>query len=386
MIYLDNAATTFPKPECVYKMVDSIQRTIAVNVGRGNYHASSEAMKIIDETKTLMAQFVGVTDPREVIFTPSATIASNEIILGLDWNQFRNVYVTPFEHNSIARPLSAKCDELNINVRQIPFERCTHSLNIDLLQKEFTLNPPDFVFLNHVSNVTGTIIPVDYIAQLVKEYNADAVVVVDGSQSVGLVPINLEESDIDYLIFAGHKNLYASWGVGGFIRNSKHPLKPVLLGGTGSDSLNLHITSDSPGSFEPGSPNIIAIASLHASLEWLHNIGISDIAKRKSQLMEQLINGLRDCGANLYLPADGIGHTSVLSFNIANYEPDEVGQILDQYFDIAVRTGYHCAPYVHRFLGTEETHGTVRVSLSYFNTETDVDIFVKAISEIIGEQ
>lgn len=382
MIYLDNAATTFPKPECVYKMVDSIQRTIAVNVGRGNYHASSEAMKIVDETKVLMAQFVGAADSGAVIFTPSATIASNEIVLGLDWNELRNVYVTPFEHNSIARPVSAKCDEFSIKVRQIPFERSTHSLNIDQLQKEFTLNPPDFVFLNHVSNVTGTVIPVEYIAQLAKEYNADAVVVVDGSQSVGLMPINLKESDIDFLIFAGHKNLYASWGVGGFIRNSKYPLKPVLVGGTGSDSLNLHITSDSPGSFEPGSPNIIAIASLHASLEWLYNIGISKIAQRKSQLMERLIKGLREYGVNLYLPAEGIGHTSVLSFNLANYEADEVGQILDQDFDIAVRTGYHCAPYVHRFLGTEETHGTVRVSLSYFNTEDDIDSFVKAISEM----
>ena len=383
MIYLDNAATTFPKPDCVYNMVNTFQRTMAVNVGRGSYHAASEAMKIADETREVMAQLVKAGGPNQVVFTPSATIAANEIVMGLDWSRYRNVYVTPFEHNSIARPVFAKCKEFGIQIRQLPFNRKTHALEAESMNRVFALNPPDFVFLNHVSNVTGTIIPVEQIARSAKMYGA--VVVVDGSQSVGLMPIDLCGSGIDFLVFAGHKNLYASWGIGGFIRNSDYPLKPVLVGGTGSDSLNLQIDTSSSGAFEPGSPNIIAIASLNASAKWLQTIGMDKISEHKDQLMRKLIEGLKDSGAILYLPAEDVGHISVLSFNIDGYEADEVGTILNEDFDIAVRTGYHCAPFIHAFLDTEERRGTVRVSLGYFNTEEDVDALVAAVSEITGD-
>lgn len=381
MIYLDNAATTFPKPDCVYDQVNTVQRTIAVNVGRGGYRTASEAMKIVDETRTLLAQLVGATGPDKVVFTPSATIAANEIIAGLDWNEFRNVYVTPFEHNAIARPLFSKCHALGIQMRQIPFHRQSHQLDIDELQRQFAVNPPDFVFLNHISNVTGTVVPIEEIAQIARSYGA--VVIADGSQSVGLVPINLKQSAIDYLIFAGHKNIYASWGIGGFVCNSSYPLKPAIAGGTGSDSLNLRMADTVPNGFESGSPNIIAIASMHASLRWLRSVSLEAIAAHKDRLMERLILGLTQCGAQLYLPQNGAGHTSVLSFNVPGYEPSEVGVILGEDFDIAVRTGYHCAPFVHDFLETKECHGTVRASLGYFNTEADVDALINAVKDLI---
>ena len=231
MIYLDNAATTFPKPECVYDKVNTIQRTTSVNVGRGSYNTATEAMKIVDETKNMMASFLKATSSESVIFTPSATIAANEIVLGLEWDSYKNVYVSPFEHNAIARPVYRKCKECGIQLQLIPFNPITHCLDEDELIRLFTENPPDYVFLNHVSNVTGTIIPVEKIARISKEYNA--VIIVDGSQSIGLLPFDLKKSEIDYLIFAGHKNLYSSWGIGGFINNSNYPLKAVLSGGTG---------------------------------------------------------------------------------------------------------------------------------------------------------
>lgn len=383
MIYLDNAATTFPKPDCVYERVNTTQRTIAVNVGRGGYRAAAEAMKIVDEVRVLLAQMVGAQSPDRIIITPSATIAANEIINGLEWNEFCNVYVTPFEHNSVARPLFSKCDSLGIKIRQIPFDRTSHALDVDEMHRQFALNPPDFVFLNHVSNVTGTVIPVENIAVAAREYGA--VIIVDGSQSVGLIPINLKKSKIDYLIFAGHKNLYASWGIGGFVCNSNYPLRPSLSGGTGSDSLNLRIADSMPYGFELGSPNIIAIASMHTSLQWLKSTSIEAIASHKDQLMIRLIEGLRECGAMVYLPEDGVDHTSVLSFNIPGYEPNEVGVILSEDFDIAVRTGYHCAPFIHDFLGTKDTHGTVRVSLGYFNTKGDVDTLIDAVKELMED-
>lgn len=383
MIYLDNAATTFPKPDCVYDKVNIVQRSIAVNVGRGSYSAASEAMRIVDETRQLLASLVGAASPDDVVFTPSATIAANEIILGLEWDSFKNVYVTPFEHNAIARPLFRKCRELGIEIQMIPFDSNTHMLDEEELARLFAVNPPDYVFLNHVSNVTGTIVPVEKIAELSKD--CGALVIVDGSQSIGLIPIELKKSSIDYLIFAGHKNLYASWGIGGFIANSSYPLKPVLSGGTGSDSLNLDMSQKTPAGFEFASPNIIAIASLHESIKWLKDISMREIAMHKDQLMQKLIAGLAECGVLLYLPSDESNHTSVLSFNVPDYEADEIGVILNEDFDIAVRTGYHCAPFIHSFLNTIETKGTVRVSLGYFNTEEDVTALITAITDIMED-
>lgn len=384
MIYLDNAATTFPKPKTVYETVDNVQRTIAVNVGRGSYTAASRAMRIVDDTRLLLARLVGAQAPDNIVITPSATIAANEIINGLDWNAYRNVYVTPFEHNAIARPLFHQCDAHGIELKQIPFDRKTHCLDEDELRLRFSLNPPDFVFLNHVSNVTGTVIPVKTISAIAKEHGA--VVIVDGSQSVGLLPVNLKNCDIDFLIFAGHKNIYASWGIGGFVANSSYPLKPSLAGGTGSESLNLYMKDSIPSGFEPGSPNIIAIASMHAALQWLNEVSIETIADHKNSLMSRLIHGLLDCGVQMYLPGKGAAHTSVLSFNIPGYNADEVGVILNEDYDIAVRTGYHCAPFIHSFLDTVESHGTVRVSLGYFNTEEDVKAIIRAVKEIMEDQ
>ena len=190
MIYLDNAATTFPKPDCVYDKVNIVQRTIAVNVGRGSYRAAFEAMRIVDETRQLLASLVGAAGPDAVVFTPSATIAANEIILGLEWDSFKNVYVTPFEHNAIARPLFCKCKEFGIEIQMIPFDSDTHMLDEDELERLFAINPPDYVFVNHVSNVTGTIVPIEKIAALSKAY--DALVVVDGHSQLVFSPLNLK--------------------------------------------------------------------------------------------------------------------------------------------------------------------------------------------------
>lgn len=383
MIYLDNAATTFPKPECVYDRVNAIQRTIAVNVGRGGYRAAAEALEIVDKTRKLLDALAEADGPENVVLTPSATIAANEIILGLEWDPYKTVYATPFEHNAIARPLHRICSQYGIDLRLLPFDATTQALKEDELARMFALHPPDYVFLNHVSNVTGVVIPVDTIARQAKEY--DALVVVDASQSLGLVPTRLNTSPVDFLIFAGHKNLYASWGVGGFIRNCGYPLKPVLSGGTGSDSLNLNMTGHLPGGFEPGSPNILAIASLNESLQWLGRTGTENIAKKKAALISRLTEGLSTVGVTLYLPCGGAAHTSVVSFNLPGYQANEVGMILNEDFDIAVRTGYHCAPFVHTLLDTVATHGTIRASVGFFNTEAEIDALVSAVKDLMED-
>lgn len=375
MIYFDNAATTFPKPDIVLDYVDWVQRNMAVNVGRGSYKVAKEAMRITDLAKQRMGELVHANSAQNVFFTPSATIAANEIIFGLSWDHLKNVYVTPFEHNAIMRPLEMVKNEFGISIHIMPFDAATHELDTDEMERLFKINPPDYVFINQVSNVTGTIVPVKNICMQAHAYGA--ITIVDGSQSVGLVPIDLRDSCVDYLIFAGHKNLYASWGIGGFVSNTSNLLSPYIAGGTGSDSLNMKMVG-----YEAGSPNIIAIASLLKSLEWLTQQGIDRIADHKKKLTTMIIDGLNNLGANIYVPANLEKHTSVVSFNIQDYEASEVGIILDQDFDIAVRTGFHCAPLVHKFIGTEDIKGTIRASVGYFNTEEDVRKLLDAIQEI----
>lgn len=374
MIYLDNAATTFPKPQEVYDYVDWLQRNIAVNIGRGSYEVAREANRVAENAKRLLAEFLHATSVDSVVFTSSATIAANEIIWGLEWNKYVNVYVSPFEHNAIMRPLEMARKKFGFKVIELPFNS-TQKLDEEEMLRLFSIDSPDYVFLNHVSNVTGAVIPVDYIGNEAKKMGAT--IIVDGSQSVGLLDIDLRREPIDYLIFAGHKNIYSSWGIGGFILNSKKELNPFLAGGTGSDSLNLSMNG-----YEIGSPNIIAIGSMFKSLEWLKSIGVNEIALHKNKLMKKLVDGLVDNNIELYMPDKSLQHTSVLSFNVRDYEPSEVGMILDQDYGIAVRTGFHCAPLIHRLIGTESKKGTVRASISYFNTEEDIDSLLKAIREL----
>jgi len=379
MIYLDNAATTYPKPETVWNAVDYCQRNYAVNVGRGSYPTAMYAAECVEETRKLLAAMVKASRPDNVVLTPSATIAANEIILGLPWDNYKTVYVSPFEHNAIARPLQSACTRFGMEMKTLPFNGISQEWDEDETIRLFELDPPDYIFINHVSNVTGAILPVDKIAEKAKEYGA--IVIVDASQSMGLIEYNLQKQKIDYLIFAGHKNLYASWGIGGFIANNT-VIRPALYGGTGSDSLNLSMSDSFPIGYEPGSPNIIAISSLKASLTWLNDIGIQSVFNKKKQLMKMLIDGISNEKVHLYLPAKAENHTSVVSFNVDDYEPNEVGMILGNDYDIAVRTGYHCAPFVHKLLDTEKTSGTVRASIGFFNTEEDINALIQAIAEL----
>lgn len=381
MVYLDNAATTFPKPDEVMNAVDYCQRTFAVNVGRGIYPVATQAAKVVDETRALLASFVNAADPNKIVFTPSATIAANEVIWGLEWDSYKTVYVSPFEHNAIIRPLNVVCQKYHLEMKIIPFDPNTQEWDKEETERLFTSDPPDYVFLNQISNVTGLILPIADMAAMAKQH-CDCSIIVDASQSIGLVDIDIRNTNADYWIFAGHKNLYASWGIGGFILNGK-PLNPTIAGGTGSDSLNLSMSNLPPVGFEAGSPNIIAISSLNAAIKWLESVGTDSIANRKKQLMGKLISEVRSLGAVLYLPHNLESHTSVLSLNIDGYEPSDIGEILGCDYNIAVRTGFHCAPFVHRLLGTEKTLGTVRISVGYFNTESDIDALVTALGEIM---
>lgn len=381
MIYLDNAATTFPKPEEVYNAMDKINRECAVNAGRGSYRLARQASKIISDTKQALRELVHLTFPAEVVFSPSITIALNQIIYGLDIKDDMTIYVSPFEHNAVARSIQGLSKEKKIRIKELPLDEGNFSIDLDKLKYEFVKDKPAAVFCTHVSNVTGYVLPVELIFKETKKYNG--ITILDSAQSLGLIEVNANSIGADIIAFAGHKTLYGPFGIGGFINVSNISLKPRFTGGTGSDSLNLEMPIEKETRYEPASSNIVAIAGLKAAIEIL---SIDENRKKEIILTQYLQGKLKEIKeVLLYSDKNESEQTGIVSFVVNGYKSDEIGQILDEDFDIAVRTGYHCAPYIHKYLKDENTLGTIRVGIGRFTTKNDIDKLVDAIKEIVNE-
>ncbi|MCG0276141.1 MAG: aminotransferase class V-fold PLP-dependent enzyme [Thermosediminibacteraceae bacterium] len=384
LVYLDNAATTYPKPAIVYEKMDYVNRHLCFNVGRGSYKGARQSADIVDETRKLVAELVKNEKPQYVVFSPSATIAFNIIVNGLEWDIYKNVFVSPFEHNAVLRPLHNIAQKNGARLFELPFDKESFEFDAEAAKRLFEEHKPDYVFITHVSNVTGYILPVKEIAELARKYGA--IVILDVAQSLGLVEVDLMKLGVDIAVFAGHKNLYGPLGIGGFVINSRSNvdkvLKEAIFGGTGSDSLNLEMPGDLPGKFEAGSPNIVAIAGLNAALKWLKG-NIEEIRSKKKKLTLELIDGLKSLDVKLYLPADLESHIGIVSINVEGFRPEEVSLVLDRRFNIATRAGYHCAAFVHRFLGTVESGGTLRISVGYFNEKRDIEYFIESLKSIV---
>lgn len=382
MIYLDNAATTFPKPEMVLDVMDQVNRTCSVNAGRGAYALAKQATSIIDETKWNIAKLVGLQDGERVIFTPSVTIAINQVLNGISWTKGDIVYVSPYEHNAVARTLEVLHIKYELQIIEMPLDEKTLEIDLEALKYLFTEKQPKCVCLNCISNVTGYILPVEEIVQMAKSF--DSLVLLDTAQALGLIDIKVQRIPADFIVFAGHKTLYGPFGIGGFIYNSSYELIDFIVGGTGSDSLNLQMPKDIPGKYESSSQNIVAIAGLNAALKWRSET--SDIEGKERHLTNYAVEKLKTLSnIRLYLPENGYNHIGIISFNLLGYKADEIGMILDQDFNIAVRTGYHCAPFIHRWLKDKEYQGTVRIGIGYFNTENEIDKLIEALRELIDE-
>lgn len=373
MIYLDNAATTYPKPECVLKALDQANRA-AFNTSRGGYQVAREATRIIDETRKKILEWNHLTSG-DVIFTSSATQALNNIIFGLDVTNGDHIYISPFEHNSIVRAL----EQLKpmVQIHRIPFDKETWDLEEEKLKNMFALNKPKAVLLSHVSNVTGYQLPIEKIFALTQEYHT--INILDASQSFGVLKIP-DVSHIHYIVFAGHKSLYASFGIAGFIQLKNTKLKQCIFGGTGSDTMNPYMPEKGFLAYEAGSPNMVAITGLHTSIDWLNSV---DVEHHEKELTDYLIEELQKIPkVKLFIPTDYHKIFGVVSFGVNGYSADEVGKILDDEFSICVRTGFHCAPFVHEFIGSMMYQGTVRCSLSYFTTKEEIDTFIRAIKTL----
>lgn len=379
MVYLDNAATTFPKPDAVYATMDKINREGAVNAGRGSYKKAQEASKLIADTKSRIRQLVHLDASTAVVFSPSVTIAMNQIVNGLNIRDYATIYMSPYEHNAVARSVYALSKRKSLNIKELPLNE---SLEIDLekTKYEFAKNKPDVVFCTHVSNVTGYILPVENIFKEAKSNGA--VTVLDSAQSMGLVEIRADLMGADLIAFAGHKTLYGPFGIGGFINVSGIELGEFIVGGTGSDSLNLEMPLGKESKYEASSSNIVAIAGLNASLQ---NIDQEKILNNELKMTKYLLEKLSKVKRiKTYLPGNLKRHVGIVSFTVDGMSSEDVGTILDEDFDIAVRTGYHCAPFIHKYLKDEGALGTVRIGLGQFTTEQDIDSLISALIELEG--
>ena len=377
MIYLDNAATTFPKPESVYVAMDEMNRKGAVNAGRGAYKLAQKASSLIEETKNMIKKLMHLDTSVAVVFCPSVTIAMNQIVNGLGFKDGSIVYVSPYEHNAVARPIHALSKRKNIIVKELPLKNDLQ-IDIEKMKYLFSKDKPDAVFCTHVSNVTGYILPINEIFTEARKYGS--VNILDAAQSMGLVKIRADLMDVDLIGFAGHKTVYGPFGIGGFINVSNVELNEYISGGTGSDSLNLDMPSGKESKYESASSNIVAIAGMNAALKCLDQ---KKYFLHEREMTTYLIDKLSELKCvKMLLPGDLNHHIGIVSIIISDMKSEDVGMILDEDFDIAVRTGYHCAPFIHKYLNDKESLGTIRISLGQFTSRTDIDVLIEALNAL----
>lgn len=377
MAYFDNAATTFPKPNIVYDFMCDFYKNSGANAGRGHYGMAQSAGALIKDTRERLQKLLHCP-AKQVVFTPTATIALNIIIQGLIKKGLRNVYISPFEHNAVTRTLHYFEEKGDIIVNKLHVNQDL-SYDLERIRFQFDDIKPELVIISNASNVIGLVAPIEEIFAIAKEYNAYTVA--DMSQSAGLVDTNVGLNCIDFAVFAGHKTIYGPTGISGFVMNPAIVLEPVLFGGTGYESANQNMPTSLPERYEMGTGNIAGMAGLNAALKWIEKQGIENIWALEMQHRKRLLDII-----SRYDFLKIIGHNDeqkfvgIVSCVMEGISSDSAGAIFDR-FGISVRTGLHCAPLAHQFLGTYPA-GTIRFSVGYFTSDEDFEALEEALDGI----
>lgn len=378
-IYLDNAATSFPKPKCVIDAISNYMTEIGCNPGRGAYEQSLDSGRMVYETRKLINNFFNGPHPNNVIFTKNITESLNVALKGLlkpNWH----IITTSMEHNSVMRPLRSLQDQLNIS---IGVAKCNKYGVLDIKYVENLINDnTKAIVMTHGSNLTGTIMPIMEIGELCREKGL--FFILDTAQTSGVIDVDFSKMNLDVLAFTGHKGLLGPQGIGGFIISDKaNKITDAFIeGGTGSES---HLETQPnflPDKFESGTLNTPGIAGLKSAIEFINNVGINNIRQHEENLTSVFLEGLSNINnIEIYGPRDTKLQTGTVSININGMDPGEVSYILDNEYRIMTRSGIHCAPSAHKTIGTYPK-GAVRFSIGYFNTLEDIDKALYALKSI----
>jgi cysteine desulfurase family protein len=378
LIYLDNAATTYPKPKEVYDFMDSFNRTCGGNAGRSQHDMAMEMGALLNQTRKMLCGLFNGTDPNRLTFSYNASDSINMIIQGM-LSPGDHVITSCLEHNSVLRPLYHKEQEGAIKVSYVTFGEAGY-IDPEDIRKNIRQNTK-MVILNHASNVIGTIQPIAEVGKICRE--AGVYFAVDASQTAGITRIDVQEMNIDLLAFTGHKSLLGPTGIGGSYVAENVPIRATRFGGTGVHSAQRMHLEEFPYRLECGTLNILGVAGLYAGQKWIRDKGLSLLHQQELRLWESLRTALQTIkGVTTYCANSSENHSAVLSFNIKDWEAGDVGAILDADYGIACRTGLQCAPLVHERLATDKLFGTVRFSLGPLNTEEDISRAIQAVSEI----
>lgn len=372
MIYLDNAATSYPKPEAVYKRIDHVLRNIGGNPGRASHRMALEATRVIYAAREAAARLINITDSSRIAFTKNATESINIALKGL-LKPGDHVITTSFEHNSVVKTLGRLAAEgVEVTkVRPAP----EGFIRPGDIEKEIRKNTK-IVSIAHASNVFGTLQPVEEIGERCRKRGV--LFMVDGAQTVGALPYDVNRMNIDILAATGHKALFGPQGTGFlYLREGIEP-PPLIDGGTGE----LEVSLDMPDRLESGTMNMPGVSGLGEGVEFVLKEGVGKIRRHEEGLISEILSGLLKIkGVRIIGPGDAAKRASLVAFNIEGVKPAEVGVRLDEGFSIMVRTGAHCAPEAHREALTHPD-GAVRVSPGYFNAHDDIEEFLRAIGEI----
>jgi cysteine desulfurase family protein len=377
MIYFDNAATSFPKPEAVYQALDRFARQDLANPGRAGHKMALAAERALDDARHLLNQFFHGEGPERFIFTLNCTDALNMAFKGV-LSEGDHVITSDLEHNSVSRPLRAMELAGRISLTRL------HA------NAGGTLDPDDFrraitprtrlIAMTHASNVLGTVQPVQAVGAIARDN--DLLFLVDAAQTAGVVPIDVQALQVDLLAFPGHKALLGPTGTGALYVGPRVQVRAWREGGTGGDSASETQPREYPYFLEGGTPNVLGVAGLAAGIKYVREYGIDRIRRHEAALSERLRCQVEEIGGyEVFGHRDSSQRVGTLSLRSTVLPPAEIGGILDQAFDIAIRPGLHCAPYIHRSLGTFP-EGTIRVSPGPFNTEEEIDDLVRAMKEI----
>lgn len=379
MIYLNNAATTWPKPEIVYETVDDCFRNLN-SPDRTTSEEGERSSATMQHCREEVAEFFGIRDASRLVFGPSCTYVLNLAILCQEWYEEDVIVISGLEHHAVSRPVRKLAHERGVEFQISPY-RPEQPFDLDFLETTLKRGCVKLVATTMASNVSGDILPVKEVGELCRQYGARFLV--DAAQTAGVLPVDVEELQCDFLAFAGHKSLFAPPGVGGVFVREGIQLRTMAEGGTGKDSGKHEMSGSFPSTYEVGTHNLLAIVGLTAGIRWINQAGMETIHEHEQMLVRRFLEGLEQIeGVTIYGNPNPDERVALVSLTLDGTTPQFVSDWLAEKHNVATRAGYHCAPLPHETLGTLPGPGTIRFSFGFSNTVEEVDAVLGMLAEV----